>query len=203
MKYLVIIGIVVCCIHGTGGANTTRSAFEDARIKPDIIESAPEEKIEVKYGDKTVELGNELTPSVTHQIPEIRYKHEGGVLYTLVLTDPDVPTRKGYNREFRHWLVGNIPEENIAKGEVLAEYVGPAPPKGSGKHRYVFLLYKQNQGAITFDERRLSTRDGPQRKRFNVKKFAEKYSLEGPIAGNFMRVEYDDNVPTYAKELGF
>ncbi|CAK9794598.1 OV-16 antigen [Anthophora plagiata] len=203
MKYFVIIGIVVCCIHGIGGANTTRSAFEDARIKPDIIESAPEEKIEVKYGDKTVELGNELTPSETHQIPEIHYKHEGGVLYTLVLTDPDVPTRKGYNREFRHWLVGNIPEENIAKGEVLAEYVGPAPPKGSGKHRYVFLLYKQNQGAITFDERRLSTRDGPLRKRFNIKKFAEKYSLEGPIAGNFMRVEYDDNVPTYAKELGF
>lgn len=46
-------------------------------------------------------------------------------------------------------------------------------------------------------------RDGPQRKRFNIKKFAEKYSLEGPIAGNFMRAEYDDNVPTYAKLLGF
>lgn len=71
--------------------------------------------------------------------------------------DPDVPMRRGYNREFRHWIVGNIPEENVAKGEVLAEYVGPAPPKDTGKHRYVFLLYKQNQGAITFDERRLST----------------------------------------------
>lgn len=46
-------------------------------------------------------------------------------------------------------------------------------------------------------------RDGAQRKRFNVKKFAEKYNLEGPIAGNFMRVEYDDNVPAYAKLLGF
>lgn len=73
-------------------------------------------------------------------------------------SDPDVPTRKGYNREFRHWLVGNIPEENIAKGEVLAEYVGPAPPKNTGKHRYVFLVYKQTQGSITFDERRLSNR---------------------------------------------
>jgi len=71
--------------------------------------------------------------------------------------DPDVPRRGGYNREFRHWLVGNIPEDNVAKGEILAEYVGPAPPKNTGKHRYVFLVYKQNQGAITFDERRLST----------------------------------------------
>lgn len=147
------------------------------------------------------------------------------------IIDPDAPRRGGYNREFRHWLVGNIPEENIAKGEILAEYVGPAPPKNTGKHRYVFLLYKQNQGAITFDERRLSTwwinvvqlivvvcmscdrifdnislissdcRDGSQRKRFSIKKFAEKYNLEGPIAGNFMKAEYDDNVPSYHRHL--
>lgn len=123
--------------------------------------------------------------------------------------------------------MGNIPEENVAKGEILAEYVGPAPPKDTGKHRYVFLIYKQNQGAITFDERRLSTwwinvvphciaydrmfdntsfissdyRDGSQRKRFSIKKFAEKYNLEGPIAGNFMLAEYDDNVPLYHKHL--
>lgn len=80
-----------------------------------------------------------------------------GYVIRHLIIDPDVPRRGGYNREFRHWLVGNIPEENVAKGEVLAEYVGPAPPKNTGKHRYVFLIYKQNQGAITFDERRLST----------------------------------------------
>lgn len=88
-----------------------------------------------------------LVKAITNEDPDV-----------LSCADPDVPTRKGYNREFRHWLVGNIPEENVAKGEVLAEYVGPAPPKGSGKHRYVFLVYKQNQGSITFDERRLSNR---------------------------------------------
>ncbi|XP_033344378.1 protein D2-like [Bombus vosnesenskii] len=201
MKYSMIIGILVCGIHIITGTDT-RTKFEEAQIVPDILDTAPTEKIEVKYGDKVIDFGNELTPTETQTIPEIHYKHEGGVLYTLVMTDPDVPTRKGYNREFRHWLVGNIPEENVAKGEVLAEYVGPAPPKGSGKHRYVFLVYKQNQGSITFDERRLSNRDGPQRRRFNIKKFAEKYNLEGPIAGNFMWVEYDDNVPTYAKLLG-
>ncbi|XP_076242150.1 protein D2 [Calliopsis andreniformis] len=202
MKYPVIIGVLICGVHVIAAANV-KSEFEAAKIVPDILTTAPTEKIEVKYGDKALEFGNELTPTETHKIPEIHYKHEGGVLYTLVMTDPDAPTGKGYNREFRHWLVGNIPEENIAKGEVLAEYVGPAPPKGTGKHRYVFLVYKQNQGSITFDERRLSTRDGPQRKRFSIKKFAEKYNLEGPIAGNFMKAEYDDNVPQYHKLLGF
>lgn len=44
-------------------------------------------------------------------------------------------------------------------------------------------------------------RDGSQRKRFSIKKFAEKYNLEGPIAGNFMVAEYDDNVPAYHKRL--
>ncbi|XP_033321292.1 protein D2 [Megalopta genalis] len=200
--YSLAIGIFICGLRVIVAANV-QSEFEAAKIVPEIIDSAPVEKIEVSYGDKAVELGNELTPTDTQQIPQIHYKHDGGVLYTLVMTDPDAPTRKGYNREFRHWLVGNIPEENVAKGEVLAEYVGPAPPKGTGKHRYVFLVYKQNQGSITFDERRLSNRDGQQRRRFSIKKFAEKYNLEGPIAGNFMKAEYDDNVPKYAKLLGF
>ncbi|XP_078039770.1 protein D2 [Augochlora pura] len=202
MMYSVAIGIFICGLRVIVAADV-QSEFKTAKIVPEIIDTAPVEKIEVSYGDKAVELGNELTPSDTQQIPQIHYKHEGGVLYTLVMTDPDAPTRKGYNREFRHWLVGNIPEENVAKGEVLAEYVGPAPPKGTGKHRYVFLVYKQNQGSITFDERRLSNRDGQQRRRFSIKKFAEKYNLEGPIAGNFMNAEYDDNVPKYAKLLGF
>lgn len=77
--------------------------------------------------------------------------------WMAIFSDPDIPVR-GYNREFQHWLVGNIPEDKVAKGEVLTEYFGPAPPKDSGTHRYVFLLYKQNQGAITFTERRLSNR---------------------------------------------
>lgn len=198
MRYLVP---VLCGIFAVASASV-ESAFEAAKIVPDILDKAPTEKIEVKYGDKVVDLGNELTPTGTQQIPEIHYKHEGGVLYTLVLTDPDAPT-KGYNREFRHWLVGNVPEEDVSKGEVLAEYVGPATPKGTGKHRYVFLVYKQNQGSITFDERRLGTWDGPRRKRFSIKKFAEKYNLEGPIAGNFFLAEYDENVPGFQKRMGF
>ncbi|XP_066595666.1 protein D3-like [Prorops nasuta] len=194
--------VIIClCLIGTAAADVD-SKFRDAKIEPDIISKSPNDKIEVKYGDKEVEFGNELTPTETHQIPEIHYKHEGGVLYTLVLTDPDAPS-KGYNREFRHWIVGNIPEENVAKGEVLVEYVGPATPQGTGLHRYVFLLYKQNQGAITFDERRLGARDGQGRRRFSVKKFAEKYNLEGPIAGNYFKAQYDSNVPEYQRALGF
>ncbi|XP_046750050.1 protein D3-like [Diprion similis] len=179
------------------------SEFQAANITSDILAGRyPIDLIEVKYGNNVVNLGNELTPTQVKDIPEVHFKHEGGVLYTLAMTDPDVPTR-GYNREFNHWLVGNIPEDSVEKGEVLAEYVGSGPPQGTGLHRYVFLVYRQNQGAITFDERRLSARDGKQRMRYSVRKFAEKYNLEGPIAGNFYRAQYDDYVPNVHKQLGF
>ncbi|XP_015610253.1 protein D3 [Cephus cinctus] len=196
---LLLPGIFLCAI-GLALADV-ESEFNAAKIVPDILDKAPTELIEVKFGDKEVNLGNELTPTEVKDIPEIHYKHEGGVLYTLVLTDPDAPVR-GYNREWQHWLVGNIPEDKVAKGEVLTEFVSSAPPKDSGLHRYIFLLYKQNQGAITFDERRLSNRDN-RRNRFSIKKFAAKYNLEGPIAGNFYKAKFDDYVPTVHKQLGF
>ncbi|XP_043482457.1 protein D1-like isoform X2 [Leptopilina heterotoma] len=197
MKYL-ITGFLLFGV--TLVAGDVKSKFEDAKIVSDILDSTPTELIEVKYGNITVDLGNELTPTETKNIPYIDYKHEGGLLYTLSMTDLDAPVR-GYNREWQHWLVGNIPENKVAKGEVLTEYFGPAPPKNANPHRYVFLLFKQNQGAITFDERRLSNRD-KMRSRFSIKKFAQKYNLEGPIAGNFMRAKYDDYVPTALKQLG-
>lgn len=73
-------------------------------------------------------------------------------------TDPDAPSRaKPEFREWHHWLVGNIPGNDVGKGETLSEYVGSGPPQGTGLHRYVFLVYKQND-KINFDEPRLTNR---------------------------------------------
>lgn len=43
-------------------------------------------KPQIKYGDKEVSLGNEFTPTETKDIPEVHYEHDGGILYTLVMT---------------------------------------------------------------------------------------------------------------------
>lgn len=65
-------------------------------------------------------------------------------LFIIETLDPDAPSRQApASREFVHWLVVNIPGDQVAKGDTLAEYVGSGPPKGSGLHRYVFLVYKQ------------------------------------------------------------
>jgi phosphatidylethanolamine-binding protein (PEBP) family uncharacterized protein len=39
--------------------------------------------------------------------------------------------------------VTNIPGSQVDKGTVLAPYMGPAPPPGTGHHRYVFVVFKQ------------------------------------------------------------
>ena len=45
-----------------------------------------------------------------------------------------------------HWLILNIPiNDPITKGETKKEYHPPSPPKGSGKHNYMFKLYTHDQ----------------------------------------------------------
>lgn len=97
--------------------------------------------------------------------------------------------------------VVNIPGNKITDGEVLTEYIGSAPPKGSGLHRYVFLLFKQSE-KLKFNEPYHSNTDG-NRGNFSTENFAKKYNLGKPIAGNFYQAEYDDSVPAIHKKLGF
>ena len=56
------------------------------------------------------------------------------------IPDPDAPSRKDPKyREWRHWLVVNVPGGDVSRGEVCAEYVGAGPPKGTGLHRYIVV----------------------------------------------------------------
>jgi len=39
--------------------------------------------------------------------------------------------------------VVNVPGDEVDKGKALGQFVGSGPPKGTGLHRYIFLVYKQ------------------------------------------------------------
>jgi phosphatidylethanolamine-binding protein (PEBP) family uncharacterized protein len=68
------------------------------------------------------------------------------VYYTLVLVDPDAPSRLHPTmRDFVHWVVLNIPGADVTSGAAVVPYVGPRPPYGSGLHRCVFSLYIQRK----------------------------------------------------------
>lgn len=89
-------------------------------------------------------MGNELTPTQVKDEPTLSWENETDALYTLMLLDPDSPSRTDHSSaEVRHWLVINIPEDAVAEGQALFDFIGSAPSENTGLHRYTFLVYKQ------------------------------------------------------------
>jgi len=190
-----------CLIISVAG-DSVEDAVKENQIVPDVIDKAPQKTIEVKYlSGVSASLGNELTPTQVKDIPTVMYDADDTAFYTLILTDPDAPSRQNpMYREWRHWTVVNIPGNNIADGDTLFEYIGSGPPKDTGLHRYVFLLYKQ-AGKIAVDEKRIG-KEGIPRMRTKAKDFAGKYNLGDPVAINFYQAQYDDYVPILHAQLG-
>lgn len=136
-----------------------------------------------------MDLGNELAPSEVQVAPTVEWNADASSYYTLAMVDPDAPSRaEPTYREIEHWLVVNIPGDDISKGDVIAEYIGSGPPEGSGLHRYAFFLYEQS-GKMDFEELQETEVN---RYNFSIRKFAEKYEMGSPIAGNFYQAQYEN-----------
>ncbi|MBF4160722.1 YbhB/YbcL family Raf kinase inhibitor-like protein [Nocardioides acrostichi] len=96
----------------------------------------------------------------THLSPQLAWAGapEGTKSYAITCYDPDAPTGIG----FMHWAVANIPAEvtSLAQGAGaegadsmpggaltlpndvrMRQFVGPNPPPGTGRHRYVFIVH--------------------------------------------------------------
>jgi phosphatidylethanolamine-binding protein (PEBP) family uncharacterized protein len=111
------------------------------------------------------------------------------------MTDPDAPSRNDPKwSEFCHWIVTGLkaaspgaPIEavtptasssvDISKSHQVVEYMGPAPPPKTGKHRYVLLLYKDgNTGKMEGPSERKKW--GNDESRQGVRQWAKKYDLK-------------------------
>lgn len=200
----ILIGILL--IYLVNVAPTTCSSvaekFKEFEIIPDILNVAPSKLLEVTYPSGAIaNLGNELTPTQVKDKPTLKWDHDDDSFYTVILSDPDAPSRANPKiREVRHWYVVNIPGNRVDEGEPLFDYIGSGPPKDTGLHRYVFIVYKQ-RGQLEFDEPRVSNRSRTQRWNSSTLTFAEKYNLGDPIAGNFYQAQYDDYVPILHAQL--
>ncbi|CAG5049621.1 unnamed protein product [Parnassius apollo] len=198
--------IILHCFHIrvlARGMATVAKSFAENAVVSDVVPVAPTALLKVTYPSGVeVKEGNELTPTQVKDQPTVSWDAEQNAFYTVAMTDPDAPSRKEPKfREWHHWLVGNVPGSDVSKGDVLSAYVGSGPPPGTGLHRYVFLVYKQPD-KIAFDEKRLTNTSADGRGGFSIAKFAEKYNLGNPVAGNFYQAEYDDYVPLLYKQLG-
>ena len=172
-------------------------------VVPDVVdEFSPRGLITVSYGGKTeVTLGNTLLAKETQSRPVVYLtfnedQDKSNDSYTLVMTDPDAPSR-GDNKwsEYAHYVVSGIKPKPVSadtsgmstaidfdSANELLPYLGPAPPPGTGKHRYVLILYKEGTMSPKSVEGRPNWGTGISG--YGARDFAKKHGLT-PIAINF------------------
>jgi len=127
--------------------------------------------MKVLYNNSEIKDGIFLTPMETQNKPKIEYKPSPNSLYTLIIHDPDA-----VGGNLIHWLIVNISGNNIKNGDELLEYKGPAPPKGSGIHKYIILFLQQNYRInADIDKRQMSMNELYEKLDVNLQPFFSTY----------------------------
>ncbi|KAG1730388.1 PEBP-like protein [Suillus paluster] len=170
-------------------------------IIPDVIPANPpfhpQALLSVTFPTGPALLGNTLdsTSSVTPPLVSFTPMH-GEALYTIVMTDPDAPTRENQEYgQYRHWLATGVgpPQAVNASAEFTrpdtTAYLSPNPPAGSGSHRYVLLLYREPSINFAIPADAVENgNDFNSRKNWNATTFAASYDLK-LVAANFFYVD--------------
>jgi len=124
--------------------------------------------LQVQYNDdESLDGHNHFTKEETQSQPKVQVGNVDDRTYrTLIMVDPDAPSRDdAVKGPVLHWLVANFQGQDLKDGQTLYGYHGPAPPAGSGPHRYIFFLY---QSIDKIPEKKI---DGEQRLRFPLQKY--------------------------------
>ncbi|GAA5919217.1 hypothetical protein JCM1841_002508 [Sporobolomyces salmonicolor] len=151
----------------------------------------PEVFVRVLYlrSNVAVSPGELVGVHKTQEEPRVSFEtHQGDPeLYTLALLDPDAPSKSDPKwAPFRHWLVTGVkPGEPAKFGEALTSYMGPAPPAGTGPHRYAYLLYRQSAHVAP------KLHGDPERRSFDIASFVKESKLE-LVGANFFLAENKD-----------
>ncbi|RVE54910.1 hypothetical protein evm_000277 [Chilo suppressalis] len=110
--------------------------------------------------------------------------------YTLIMVDPDAPPQVD-GEFYLHMLKSNIPglalKSKDSSKTVGIDYRGfkpPVPPRGTGPHRYMSLLYEQSDGNNFLPP------VPPTRNRFSLASWLRGKNLCGPVAGTMFRSQY-------------
>ncbi|CAH0386259.1 unnamed protein product [Bemisia tabaci] len=170
--------------------------YKERNIIPDIFkDKAPKDIVKCRYQDaREVDFGTNLTLLQTIKKPDhCEWPIEEGAYYVLMLLGLDSPTHKYcYEREYNHWLVGNIPGSNFEEGETIAEYQGGQIAYEPGEHRVVFVVYKQPR-KIEFNASHVEEKSAYwDRVLFTHEGFSREYKLGDPRASNFFTMKFQN-----------
>ncbi|KAF9477447.1 PEBP-like protein [Pholiota conissans] len=204
--------------------NKVLAALKTNKIIPDVIpESAnfsPSVLFSIVWPSNGTEvvLGDHILRDLTDDEPEIKIlpmatpkddhtaadsSHSGNISYTLVMTDPDAPSRADpKNGQWRHWVIPGVklPAASAAETQsgfalkthaAYTPYYPPAPPAGSGFHRYVFLLFQEPVGGVNVPSNAVERNGEPSsRKLWNAMAFGDKYNLK-LVGANFFETQVE------------
>lgn len=163
--------------------------FKEAGIIPDVLDDIkPTLELEVKFPKGRIHHGTELRPSEAAHAPHVHWQAAAGAKHLLMMVDPDAPSRATHTyRNWRHWIVADIPGGDVSKGHTVSDYVGPGPPQGTGLHRYIFLLFEQPK---EIHEAHMSTK-GMDCAKFDVRAFMQKHGLGTPIGADWFVSQHE------------
>lgn len=147
-----------------------------------------------------VYTGNVIKPAEALECPIVNYEADNNSLWTLALTSLDGHMNDN-NKEYVHWLVANIPGNSVEKGDTIVEYLQPFPLKGTGYHRYVFVLYKQDQ-PIVYDVTKVTSSSPLQDRTFETREWYKKYEDNITPAGlAFYQTIWDNTVKEFFHDV--
>jgi phosphatidylethanolamine-binding protein (PEBP) family uncharacterized protein len=106
-----------------------RNILDENSIVGDVIKSIPDNisTVDITYANSTeVRPGMELRPTEVRYPPtSYRCSADKNSLYTLMILDPDAPSRRRPRmRNLIHQLTVNIQENDINSGDHVAPYMG-------------------------------------------------------------------------------
>ncbi|KAF8496703.1 phosphatidylethanolamine-binding protein [Russula emetica] len=132
--------------------------FTNARLVPDLLSTfSPDAVMNVTFsGVGAISPGQNLSVEQVAAAPEITVVPANSSVslsgnFTLVMADASAVGTNESEGQTRHWLVNGVTLKNgtsglnvsTTGGVAVTDYAGPAPPDGSGPHRYVILLLPQ------------------------------------------------------------
>ncbi|CAK5284634.1 unnamed protein product [Mycena citricolor] len=192
--------------------STSITTLTSAALIPDIIPAfVPKAALTVLLPSGALSLGSEIPISETVAPPSIGIVAvpedaevgadgliESHAKYTLVMFDPDAPSAASpTSRNFRHWVItGLVPSSDpLSPAEQTAEaanaYRPPGPPKGSGLHRYTFVLYREPPSFVLPEDASELDPSIEARRRWDPVKFGSMNGLQ-MVAAAFYLVRSED-----------
>ncbi|KAJ7085163.1 PEBP-like protein [Mycena belliarum] len=118
--------------------------------------------------------------------------------YTLAMLDPDAPSAaQPTSSQFRHWVITGlaVPDDPaqpaLQTAPAANAYRPPGPPKGSGIHRYTFVLFREPPGFALPEGASELDPSIEARRRWDAVEFGERNGLE-MVGAAFYLVRSED-----------